>query len=474
MKKKQFFKTDYRLVTGYIIAFVLLLFSYLITLFSNRELIRHTQSLSLTHKVISDVENLLSQIKDVETGYRGYIITKDSSFLARNQKSILITASIFSILEQEVKDNKNQQLLVGEMKLLINRKFFIIKDNISYYNLHNKTFDSFLLNKSYIGRDVMDSIRLMANNIQANEKNILITRSKKVDNEYTALNSIVVASLLLALIFAAFGIITFIKENKARQESDNKVVIFQKELTQRIEELDRVNKELIEMRREEKFASTGRIARIIAHEVRNPLTNIDLAISLIKKDVNKENEELDFLFEMITRNSNRINQLITELLNATRLTDLIFIKTSISSILNEVIELARDRTELNSIIVQKKFSPVSDEVMVDAEKLKIAFLNIIINAIEAMSGKDNRILQLITNSKNGKCVIEISDTGAGMDEKELSKLFEAYYTTKPKGNGLGLTNTQNIILNHKGSIEVKSKPGGGSRFIITLDCVPEV
>ena len=474
MKKKQLFKTDYRLVTGYIIAFVLLLFSYLITLFSNRELIRHTQSLNLTHNVISDVENLLSQIKDVETGYRGYIITKDSSFLAPNQKAILTTGSIFSKLEKEVKDNKNLQLHLGEMKLLIDRKFFIIKNNINYYNLHNKTFDSFLLDKSYIGKDVMDSIRLLANNIQANEKNILITRSKKVDNEYTALNSIVVASLLLALIFAAFGVVTFIKEKKARQESDNKVVLFQKELTQRIEELDRANKELIEMRREEKFASTGRIARIIAHEVRNPLTNIDLAISLIKKDVNKENEELDFLFEMITRNSNRINQLITELLNATRLTDLVFIKTSISSILNEVIELARDRTELDSINVQKKFSLVSDDVMVDVEKLKIAFLNIIINAIEAMSGKDNRTLQLITNSKNGKCVIEISDTGAGMDEKELSKLFEAYYTTKPKGNGLGLTNTQNIILNHKGSIEVKSKPGVGSRFIITLDSIPQV
>ena len=225
------------------------------------------------------------------------------------------------------------------------------------------------------------------------------------------------------------------------------------------------------MRREEKFASTGRIARIIAHEVRNPLTNIDLAISLIKKDVNKENKELDFLFEMITRNSNRINQLITELLNATRFTDLVFVKTSVSSILNEAIDMAGDRTELNNIVVQKEFSPVFDQVMVDAEKLKIAFLNIIINAIESMSAKENGILQLTTKSENGKCVVEISDNGTGMDENELSKLFEAYYTTKPKGNGLGLTNTQNIILNHKGSIEVKSKPGEGSRFIITLDII---
>ncbi len=472
MKKKQSFTTDYRLVTGYIVAFILLIFSYLVTLFSNRELIRHTQSVSSTHIVISDVEKLISLVKDGETGYRGYIITKDSNFLKLFEQSILSTPSIFLKLEKEIKDNKFQLQLLQEMKLLTNRKFDIIKNNIDYYNVHNKTFDSFLLNISYVGKDVMDSIRLLAKTIQDHEQNLLIIRSKKVDNEYFALNGIVVVSLILALIFATFGVVTFIKENIARQEADKKVIAFQNELTQRIEELDKANKELIEMRREEKFASTGRIARIIAHEVRNPLTNIDLAISLIKKDVDKENKELDFLFEMTTRNSNRINQLITELLNATRFTDLVFTKTRVSSILSEVIEMAKDRIELNYIIVQKKFSPIPDEVMVDTEKLKIAFLNIVINAIEAMEGKEKGILQLITKNENGKCVVEIIDNGTGMDEKEQSKLFEAYYTTKPKGNGLGLTNTQNIILNHKGSIEVKSNPGEGSKFIITLDIAP--
>ena len=310
--------------------------------------------------------------------------------------------------------------------------------------------------------------------MQDHEKNLLITRSKKVDNKYAALNSIVVISLILALIFAAFGVVTFIKERKARKDADKKAVDFQNELTLRIEELNKANKELIEMRREEKFASTGRIARIIAHEVRNPLTNIDLAISQIKEVGINENKELDFLFDMVSRNSNRINQLITELLNATRFSELSFTKIPVNSILDEALEMAKDRIELGKIKVQKNYSLRLSNVMVDAEKLKIAFLNIIINAIEAMSGKDNAVLQLLTKSENGKCIVEISDNGSGMDEKELSKLFEAYYTTKPKGNGLGLANTQNIILNHKGSIEVKSKPGEGSWFIITLAFATEI
>lgn len=474
MKKKRLFTTDYRLVTGYIIAFILLLISYLITLFSNKELIKQTQSVSSTHKVISDVENLLSKVKDGETGYRGYILTKDSNFLEPFQKSIISTNSIFLLLENELKDNKTQQLHLEKMKLLIERKFLLIKNNIDYYNAHNYSYDSFLLDQSYTCKAVMDSIRLMAVDMEDYEKNLLSTRSKKVDNEYAALNSIVITSIVFALIFAALGVVTFIKEKKARHEADKKVVDFQNELTQRIEELDKANKELIEMRREEKFASTGRIARIIAHEVRNPLTNIDLAISQIKEEVNKEKKDLDFLFDMVSRNSNRINQLITELLNATRFSELTFTKTSLNLILDEALAMANDRFELGKIALQKKYSPDLCNVLVDVEKLKIAFLNIIINAIEAMAGKDNAILQVATKCENGKCVVEISDNGTGMDEKELSKLFEAYYTTKPKGNGLGLANTQNIILNHKGSIEVKSKPGEGTRFVITLKIATEI
>ena len=223
------------------------------------------------------------------------------------------------------------------------------------------------------------------------------------------------------------------------------------------------------MRREEKFASTGRIARIIAHEVRNPLTNIDLAVSQIKEEVNKENEDLDILFDMVTRNSKRINQLITELLNATRFSDLSFDKVSINSLLDEAVELAHDRIELNAIKLQKNYSTDMGDLSVDSQKIKIAFLNLIINAIEAMEGSKEAVLTILTKAENDKCVVEISDTGTGMDAASLSRLFEAYYSTKPKGNGLGLTNTHNIILNHKGNIDVESKPGQGTKFIITFD-----
>src|SRR5205807_9826943 len=117
---------------------------------------------------------------------------------------------------------------------------------------------------------------------------------------------------------------TYIAENKARKIADAKVNEYQEQLQKRIIELDNANTELTQMRRSEKFAATGRIARTIAHEVRNPLTNIDLAVSQLKTEVRDMDENSNMLFDMVNRNSKRINQLITELLNATKAIDLNF------------------------------------------------------------------------------------------------------------------------------------------------------
>ena len=90
------------------------------------------------------------------------------------------------------------------------------------------------------------------------------------------------------------------------------------------------------------------------------------------------------------------------------------------------------------------------------------------NAIEAVEGKNPGIIEITTTTQNGHCAMILKDNGVGMDEEELSKIFEPFITSKKNGTGLGLTNTQNIILNHKGHISVESKKGEGTTFIILL------
>ncbi|HSV10859.1 MAG TPA: ATP-binding protein, partial [Hanamia sp.] len=160
------------------------------------------------------------------------------------------------------------------------------------------------------------------------------------------------------------------------------------------------------------------------------------------------------------------NQLVSDLLNSTRVAELTFAEASINKILDATIELARDRIELNQIKVIKNYDAKLCPISVDIEKIKIAFLNIIVNAVEAMD--QNGILKIYSENQDGHCLVRISDNGRGMTKSELDRLFEPYFTTKQKGNGLGLANSQNIILGHKGNITAESEYGKGTTFTITF------
>jgi len=216
----------------------------------------------------------------------------------------------------------------------------------------------------------------------------------------------------------------------------------------------------------EKFTATGRVARTIAHEVRNPLTNISLAAEQLQ-ELTIQNNESSMLLDMIGRNSIRINQLVSDLLNATKIIELNIRPVNINKILDETLEMAADRIDLSQVKVEKNYATDVCHVAVDEEKIKIAFLNIIVNAIEAME-KSKGILLLRTKNGGDTCIIEIEDNGNGMDDDTLQKLFEPYFTSKPNGNGLGLTNCQNIILSHGGNITVKSTLRKGTSFFVTL------
>jgi signal transduction histidine kinase len=275
----------------------------------------------------------------------------------------------------------------------------------------------------------------------------------------------------MAIAMALLGYYTYSHENKARREADRRVAEYQRQLQDRIGDLDSANKELIRMRSIEKFAATGRIARTIAHEVRNPLTNINLAVEQLQTELNglrPENGEL--MLQMINRNSARINLLITDLLNSTKFTDLVYAKISVNQLLDETLELASDRIKLKNIAVAKNYAAGICDIAVDVERIKIAFLNIIVNAVEAMEPGQG-VLRLTTLSREDKCIILIADNGPGIAQESQSRIFEPYFTNKPKGTGLGLTNTQNIILNHKGQIAFESKKGEGTTFTIQLNFV---
>lgn len=453
---------------GYVIAFFLLLISYVLIFFVIKNLEEDAGSVSRSNSIIYTLESINSAVTDAETGVRGYIITGD---LAQLQPYNSGSRQVFQLHQNLKKLISNEPAgeyrpLVDSLGKLLRQKMDELSAVLNNFQQGGKKFSA---NAVYndIDSDIMNQIRLVITTLEERENALMNVRNNKLRGFFKTMTITAIISLLITLVTIFYSLITYQRENVAREEADRKAGIYRAELEGRVKELNRLNTELNELRSIEKFAASGRIARTIAHEVRNPLTNISLASEQLKESIG-ENEEPEMLLGMIDRSVNRINQLVSDLLTATRTEQLEFAPASINQILDQALLQAQDRIELKNIRVDKRYDEQNPKVVVDPEKIRLAFLNIVVNAIEAMPAETG-LLELITRRQDHKCIIEFRDNGSGMDEDTRQKIFEPYFTSKSKGNGLGLTHTQNIIFQHKGQILVDSQPGQGTLFTVILN-----
>ncbi|MDH7464273.1 ATP-binding protein [Chitinophagaceae bacterium 26-R-25] len=215
----------------------------------------------------------------------------------------------------------------------------------------------------------------------------------------------------------------------------------------------------------EKLAAAGRLVRTLAHEVRNPLNNINLSLEQLM-DIVKD-EESHMYMEIINRNSGRINSLITELLQSLRFSDIKLTPVSLQDVIHENLNVAKDTIALKSISLDYKEPETPVMIMGDKEKLHLAFSNLINNAMEAIEKSPGRLS--ISIEDRAKPSVSIQDNGIGMSREDLGRLFEPYYTTKRNGMGLGMPSTLNILQAHNAFIDVKSEPGEGTTFTITFE-----
>jgi len=216
----------------------------------------------------------------------------------------------------------------------------------------------------------------------------------------------------------------------------------------------------------EKLRAAGRLVSTLAHEVRNPLNNISLAADQLRSEANGENAGL--FLDIINRNGKRINSLISELLYSSGPAEILLQKHILQAIVKDTISVASDRITLKNIELSFNYNEEPLYILADAEKLKIAFLNIIINAIEAMPGETGHLaITIVTDAPVHKVIIE--DNGCGINEENLSRLFEPYFTSKRNGLGLGLASTLNIIQAHKALVDVKSLVGEGTTFTLSFN-----
>ena len=204
----------------------------------------------------------------------------------------------------------------------------------------------------------------------------------------------------------------------------------------------------------------------LAHEIRNPLTNINLAIAMLRSMSNIDDQKM--LLDIISRASGKIEELIRNLLSPFRNSIVQSESHSIHKILDEVLLLTGDRIILKNIRVIKEYSEEDCEIVLNEPEMKIALTNIIVNAIEAITRPDG-ILKIVTKSNEDNFVIEIEDNGCGISKKDLRNIFKPYFTNKPGGLGLGLAATFDIFRSNHTAINVESAVNKGTCFKLTLE-----
>ena len=461
--------TNVKVRWGYIVAFSMLLISYYLIFFIIQRLSAEMTKVSHSYAVINNLESIKGEITDAETGVRGYVITSDPRFLKPYNTGSKNVLPLYKDLRTLLAGNREYQKDLDTLGRLISTRLSGMASYIRNYQINGYTISAEMRSKRERTKNTMDSIRITVRSLQDREKTLMGDRSRVLKNVFRGTEIITIASLVIAFITIIYSLVTYRREKRAKEGADRNASSYSIQLEERVSELNRVNLELQELKSIEKFAATGRISRTIAHEVRNPLTNISLAAEQLK-DMGIPNAEAGLLLDMVSRNANRINQMVSDLLNSTRFAQLEFTMTNINDLLDETLELANDRIELDQVRIERYYDKKLCEISVDKAKIKLAFLNIIVNAIEAMK-KGEGVLKIRTVKLKDKCLIEFTDNGIGMDEDTLQKLFEPYFTVKANGNGLGLTNSQNIILNHKGNISARSRIGHGATFAVTL---PEI
>jgi len=244
-----------------------------------------------------------------------------------------------------------------------------------------------------------------------------------------------------------------------------------RDLLQTRQQMEEANKRLIQA---EKLASIGRIAASIAHEIRNPLTSVKLNIQKLLQNEGRGEEEVEHL-NISQEGIQQIEKFIKEMLNFTRVSDLNLERFSVVQVVEEAVKVMKGSLEEKKISLERNYAAGLPIVLVDGDKMRQVFLNVLRNSFEAVEKGGKISLSLARAGNESGCWIRacISDNGCGIPEKDWENIFEPFFTTKPSGIGLGLANARKIIEQHRGVIKVVKKRGKGTAFEVLIPCEGE-
>ncbi|MEW6357783.1 MAG: ATP-binding protein [Planctomycetota bacterium] len=225
----------------------------------------------------------------------------------------------------------------------------------------------------------------------------------------------------------------------------------------------------------ERLAFVGKLAGGLAHEIKNPLGTLNLNLQLIREDFEKAttpaDQRLCKKIDVLQREAKRLEEILNDFLRYARSSEPSMTEHDLNQVVDDVVNFVSPEMTLHKVQVRIQYDDQIPPMRLDADLLKQALLNIIINAQQAMPKGGELIIQ--TAREDGAARIDITDTGGGIPPEEREKIFNVYYSTKKTGTGLGLPTAKRIVEEHRGSIDFQSDVGKGTCFTIKLPIAAE-
>ena len=404
------------------------------------------------------------------------------------------------------KVNKNYRLALSEfnksLSLIIDRDQLkanvvsklqeIVKVDKVFLFLYDEDYHKYLLTDT-IGTDKNQYSRFYFTPkdkliywLSVNEKHVVLSQNEGLHSyfspkEQEMLNEMDISYIHpLKVMNSLIGIILFGKKSSGTEYKNDEIELLTILLDQAAfafenanlfqQQKDRIRK----MYRADRLAIMGQLAAGAAHEIRNPLTSIRTTIQYVKNEI-KDPVKAKMTTGLIDE-VDRINEIIQGLLTFSNPNKLSREKIDLEQLINQTILLVSNTARKRSCNIEITYNTEKKDLIADAAQLKQVFLNIIMNALQAMNDKGEIKITIDWSTKNEKgfdktrqeYIIAIEDNGEGISQENLEKIFDPFFTTKNDGTGLGLSISYGIIIQHGGDIAVESKEGKGTKVTIKL------
>jgi signal transduction histidine kinase len=456
----------------------------------------------LTYKVIQSSTTLLSHLKDMERGQRGYIVTGDTSFLRPYRDAEEDIDPHLKSLAKLVSDNPRQlNLLKNQIEPLIERRRNELDQGLFLFAKHGRDSASSFIG-TRLGSSHMDSIRLLVNNLIEHEQGLLETRNKRLEQIYFFNDTILFGSLALIGITALIALLTLQKKQKENdllidelQILNSGLEIKVKERTAQLEEekihVEKLNNNLQHNLEEVKALHEGLLVAnkalvivndeknnflgIATHDLKAPIAGIASLAQLMKLEGNLERRKIDYL-EHIEDSCSRMQRLISDLLDINRIeqgSSTITLKpVHISTVLSRLYHTFHPMAERKNINLIFQNEIDDDTITTDQEALIQILDNLVSNAIKFSQPQKEVYLQAINDEEYIR--FNVKDHGPGILPQEMQKVFGKFQklsarpTAGEESSGLGLSIVKELTHLLRGEVTISSQPGAGTTFSVKL------